>query len=526
MDLNENIKKQSFRLLKQLPFGVILVDERGTILFYNTAFESMVGTDVLPDQKNNLSHFFKSESIPFLLKESRDHYECILSRDDDEQIPVHVAVSKMGNDESVFILNVMNIEAHFKTETQLKEMAERFRVLFENSPDAIVLIDPNDKKQEWPIVDCNARFCEMNGFKKEELIGHSIDILHGKSEDPEVRKTYFQKLKKEGLIETEVLHHRKDGGHVIVQVSTRLVSMLGAEIVLGIDRDITEYKNMQTQLLHAQKLEAIGSLAAGIAHEINTPIQYVGDNAQFLKDSFNDVLPVFQWFINNRNEDPLSMKRSQEIVDLIKKIDIEYLVEEIPMAIDQSLEGIDQVSKIVRAMKEFSHPGVKEKILIDINQAIQTTTTVTKNVWKHVANLQLNLDPELPMVKCLPDELNQVFLNMITNAVDAIDDKMEKESVHELGHISISTHAKQSSVQIKIQDNGGGISNEDMDHIFDPFYTTKEIGKGTGQGLAISHSIIVDKHHGSINVSSEPGHGTCFTITLPLDDLERNEETV
>ena len=526
MDLKDDVKKQAFQLLKQLPFGVILVDEKGHILFYNNEFESMVGADALSGQEINLSQFLKSVSIPFLLKEQRNHYECTLTQDNGVQIPVHVAIKEMENNDSVFILNVMNIEAHFKTEKQLKEVAERFRVLFENSPDAIVLIDPNDDKQEWPIIDCNTRFCEMNGFKKEELIGHSIDILHGKSEDPKVRKTYFEKLKKEGLIEMEVLHHRKDGGHVIVHVSTRLVSMLGAEIVLGIDRDITEYKHMQTQLLQAQKLESIGSLAAGIAHEINTPIQYVGDNTQFLKDSFKELLPLLQGFKKYESEDKSNMKPSQEIVDLIKEIDMEYLIEEIPMAIDQSLEGIDQVSKIVRAMKEFSHPGVKEKILIDINQAIQTTATVTRNVWKHIAELQLNLDQELPMVKCLPDELNQVFLNMITNAVDAIDEKKKDDSIHELGHLSISTHAKQSSVQIKIQDDGDGISKDDMDHIFDLFYTTKEIGKGTGQGLAISHSIIVDKHHGSISVASEPGNGTCFTITLPLEDPERNGEAV
>ncbi len=283
-------------------------------------------------------------------------------------------------------------------------------------------------------------------------------------------------------------------------------------------KDITERKIIEGQLVQAQKLEAIGQLAAGIAHEINTPIQYVGDNTRFLMDAFTDLIKLL-WAYDRLNdgeqENPDSGKIGQEIKKLKEETDFNYLQEEIPKAIKQTLEGVERVAKIVRAMKEFSHPGPKEKTPTNLNRAIENTVTVARNEWKYVAEITLDLDPDLPLVPCLPQEFNQVILNLIVNAAHAIGDVVGHGG-QEKGTISVSTRRKGDKVEIKVADTGTGIAPEIRSKIFDPFFTTKEVGKGTGQGLAIARSIIVDKHGGTITFETEVSKGTTFTICLPL----------
>ena len=194
---------------------------------------------------------------------------------------------------------------------------------------------------------------------------------------------------------------------------------------------------------------------------------------------------------------------------------MEYLLEEIPTAIEQSLEGIDRISHIVKAMKEFSHPGEKEKSPTDINSAINTTITVSKNVWKYVADMETDLDPGLPQILCLVNEFNQVILNMISNASHAIGEALG-ESPIEKGRINITTRYSGKWVEISIGDTGAGIPESARDKIFDPFFTTKGVSKGTGQGLSISYDIIVNKHGGELSFETEVGSGTTFLIKLPV----------
>ena len=206
-----------------------------------------------------------------------------------------------------------------------------------------------------------------------------------------------------------------------------------------------------------------------------------------------------------------------EVEAVSEKADLEYLREEIPKAIEQSLEGIGRVSKIVQAMKEFSHPGADEKTPIDINKAIESTITVSRNEWKYVAEMETDFDTGLPMVPCLPGDFNQVILNIIINAAHAIAGVVDKDSVDK-GKIAISTTMDTDWAEIRISDTGTGIPEEIKDKVFDPFFTTKEVGRGTGQGLAISHSVVVDKHGGTITLETEEGQGTTFIIRLPLGD--------
>jgi PAS domain S-box-containing protein len=286
---------------------------------------------------------------------------------------------------------------------------------------------------------------------------------------------------------------------------------------LFLGTDITKRKVMESQLAQAQKLESIGSLAAGIAHEINTPIQYIGDNTRFLDDAFQDFnkLVVVCKDIANIEEAERHASSMASLRQVMEDADIDYLTQEIPNAIAQSLEGVERVAHIVRAMKEFSHPGQEEITAIDLNHAIDSTVTVARNEWKYVAEVVMDFADNMRPVPCYPGALNQVILNMIVNSAHAIGDVVA--GTNSKGVITISTREETGFVEIRINDTGSGMPPEVIAHIYDPFFTTKPVGRGTGQGLAISHRVIVEKHRGTIDVSSEEGHGTTFTIRLPID---------
>ncbi len=202
---------------------------------------------------------------------------------------------------------------------------------------------------------------------------------------------------------------------------------------------------------------------------------------------------------------------------MVEEVDLEYIRQEVPKAARQSLEGIERISRIVRAMKDFSHPGTDVKTDIDMNKAIESTITVARNEWKYVAEMVTDFDPGLPFVPCLPAEINQVVLNIIINASHAVADTLKQNGSETKGTITISTRAMGERAEIRMGDTGTGIPENIRSKIFDPFFTTKEVGRGTGQGLAISRSVVVDKHGGTITFDSEVGKGTCFVIRLPLN---------
>ncbi|MEO8464028.1 MAG: ATP-binding protein [Gammaproteobacteria bacterium] len=283
----------------------------------------------------------------------------------------------------------------------------------------------------------------------------------------------------------------------------------------GIARDVTEENRLQLELRLAQKLEAIGQLAAGVAHEINTPAQYVSDNVTFLSEAFGDLLPVLKSVAGLRKTGQAATPAQvDELYNLAKAADLDYLVTELPTALQQTAAGVEQVKKIVKAMKEFSHPADDLKA-IDLNHVIETTITVAKNEWKYVADVALDLAADLPAVACNPSEIQQVLLNLIVNAAHAISDVVGRDGKTK-GEIRISTRADGADVVIAVADTGGGIPAAILDKIYDPFFTTKAVGKGTGQGLAIAHRIVRERHRGTIDCESKVGEGTRFTIRLPV----------
>jgi PAS domain S-box-containing protein len=292
-------------------------------------------------------------------------------------------------------------------------------------------------------------------------------------------------------------------------------------VLRGITVDMTQQKKLEMELRQAQKLESVGRLAAGVAHEINTPVQFVSDSVHFLQEGMNDVAALIseyrQLHASVASGTP-DMARAESASRMVDQIDLDYLLENMPKALDRSLEGLKRVSVIVRSMKEFAHPDQKEMSAADINQAIVSTLTIARNEYKYVAEIATDF-AELPLVRCHLGDVNQVILNLIVNAAHAIEDAVKGTSNR--GLITIHTRRREDLAIVEISDTGAGIPEAIREQIFDPFFTTKGVGKGTGQGLAIARSVIVEKHGGSLTFTTEVGHGTTFTIELPLEDRSR-----
>lgn len=316
----------------------------------------------------------------------------------------------------------------------------------------------------------------------------------------------------------------KSGEKIFIEGSSSMLYtpggyMLGYVIAF---QDITEKLENEVQVALSQKMEAIGQLAAGIAHEINTPIQYIGDNLRFLQRTITRITNILNAYKDmvSKQKHILSDECIEEIEQLKKENRIDTYLSESPVAINDALDGVERVRKIVLAMREFSHPSEKEKKEADINHGIETTVVISRNEWKYFSDLETDLDPNLPMVYCQIDEINQVILNMIVNAAQSIQEKIPPGS-EEKGKITIRTCHEDDKINILISDTGNGIPEEIRQRIFEPFFTTKGVGKGTGQGLSMAHNIIVNKHQGRIMIDSIVGKGTTFTIELPINPPQK-----
>lgn len=327
---------------------------------------------------------------------------------------------------------------------------------------------------------------------------------------------------------TDELYWRKDGTSFPVEYSSRPIRRDGKVVGAVVSfLDITDRKRQEMELRHGQKLEAVGRLAAGIAHEINTPIQFVSDNTRFLQTSFKDELNLvhkYQDLCDRAAEAKLAPELLKDIAQTRELADWDYLEVEIPRAMEQMLEGLSRVATIVRGMKEFSHVDrSNEKAPGDINRALESTLIVARNELKYVADVETYLG-QIPQVVCHLGDLNQVFLNLLVNAAHSIEDVVRGTSLK--GKIRVTTRSEDDWVEIAISDSGTGIPEEVRDKIFDPFFTTKAVGKGTGQGLALARAIVVEKHGGTLTFETETGKGTTFIVRLPLTGAALREEAL
>jgi two-component system, NtrC family, sensor kinase len=511
--------EERFRSLSDSSLEGIMIHDRGMILDANRAFARIFGYEH-PDEligRNSLELLLSPESRA-RIRERWERRETGLIevtgvRRDGTTFPGETESRVMrhrGHEARLVAMSDITerkraMEARRKTEEELRESKGRLEEAQQLAHLGSYTSDVLTGRMEWS--DELYRIFELD--PAESVPSGDMVLARAHPDDrPLILRTRDNLIRRNGRFELEHRLLMPDGRIKHVQVTgTVSPDGDGRPRTRATVQDITERKraeqeraNLQVQLNQAQKMESIGQLAAGIAHEINTPIQYIGDNGKFLEDAFRDLVKFAE-----------AAAPAREMMD---EGVFDYLRYEVPKAIEQLLGGVDHVARIVLAMKEFSHPGSAEKLPVDINRAIESTVLVSKGEWKYLAELTTDFDPELPRVPCFAGEFNQVILNLIVNAAHAIADVVKDSG--RMGRIHITTLRDGDVVEIRVSDTGCGIARENQSKVFDPFFTTKPVGKGTGQGLAIAYGVVVQKHGGAIRLESEPGSGATFIIRLPL----------
>ena len=480
---------------------LLLANPKASSTFARQIKEDADLSDFFPETRDlNLKRIIKKDlTVPLKVSQGSFTFQA------------HIRGISSSNTLNVYLNDITNLE-------RIKNEIEGDRIETEQLIASIrsILIELN---KDGYVTRWNAEAAVAFGIETHDVIGKHIDTCVNTWSLGEFN--FIEQLmegEKLGIIEDARYTKPGDTAESHIDVSiTRITSINGIPAgYLILARDVTEKKELEVQLLQAQKLESLGQLAAGIAHEINTPIQFIGDNTHFLSLAFqrlDNVLAISEKLSKRyKQQEPLD-EWVEEMDRVMKKAKIAYMRSEIPYAIEEALKGLEQVASIVKGMKQFSHPGTGDKKLINVNECIQNTITVSRNEWKYIAEIETDLDSMLPSVLCHAIEINQVILNMIVNAAHAIEPLIEDTGQNK-GLITIRTFSKGETVYIQISDTGTGIPEEIVSKIFDPFFTTKEPGKGTGQGLSIAYNAIT-KHEGTISVESTVGEGTTFTIQLP-----------
>ncbi|MFH0729844.1 MAG: response regulator [Pseudomonadota bacterium] len=515
-------------LIDSIPLPVYYKDTKGLFLGCNTAFEVCIGIgrsriigksvhDVAPKRQADIHH----EVDMTLIREPGNLiYESIVTFADGTHHEMILSKAAYRNAQGAvagIVGTMLDITERKRIEEALRASEEKNRKILENIGLGVSLIGPG-----MEILELNRQMREwFPGIEPgdEPICFRTLHVPARETlcDDCPVVKTFQSGGAFEGITQACV----RGENRTFRTVSSPIHDQAGnVTAVIELMDDITVKLALERELRQAQKLESIGQLSAGIAHEINNPIQYVGDNIKFFKSSFESLFGIIeqcQKILPAIKDGTFTKEMVDEFEDLMTEADIDLLAEEIPDAMKDTIEGVQRVSKIVHSMRVFSHPGTDQKTAVDINRALESTVTVARNEWKYVAEVETDFDPDLPFVSCLPGEINQVFLNLLVNAAHAIEEVV-KGRENGKGRILISTRAQKETVEIRFRDTGGGIPETIQHRIFDPFFTTKAVGKGTGQGLAIAHSVIVEKHGGTLKFETQLNVGTTFIIQLPLSE--------
>jgi PAS domain S-box-containing protein len=501
--------------------GILVVNESGKRILINQRLIELFGVppEIVndTDDEHLLRHVLRlvadPESFLARVKYLNDH-PVETSRDEiefkDGRTFDRYSAAVIDKDWNYFgrIWSFREITERKQNECSLRQLS----TVVEQSPIVVVITDP-----AGTINYVNPKFTEVTGYSFEEVLGKNPRILNSGHSPKAVYKELWKTILSGKTWQGEFRNKKKNGElYWDCSTITPIFDAAGAiTSFLSMKEDVTERKAMESELRQAQKLEGIGQLAAGIAHEINTPTQFVTDNLTFLMESWVSAKPVLDRYRRTMSKmlPSLAPETLAEIVKAEQACDLNFISVEVPRAIEQSLDGARRVAKIVRAMKEFSHPDSAEKSDTDLNKGILSTITVARNEWKYVAEMETDLDESLPQVFCYPGEVNQVILNLVVNAAHSIKDKVKDG---EKGKIKVSTRNRGAMVEIAIADNGMGIPESIQNRIYEPFFTTKEVGKGTGQGLSFAHSVVVKKHQGKIRFETEAGRGATFFVELPI----------
>jgi two-component system, NtrC family, sensor kinase len=515
-------------LIDSIPIPVYYKDTKGRFLGCNAAFEtciglrrtSIIGKTLHDIEKKSLADIHLESDLILMGSSEKQFYEASVTYADHSihEMILNKAVYRNAQGEIAGIVGVMlDITERKRIEEALRASEEKNRKILENIGLGVALISP-----EMKVLEMNRQMREWFPGAGPEDPPICYQILNDSRRDTICDDCPVVKTFQSGDI-TEAITR------IPVRNELRTFRMVASPIhgsegkvtaVIKLMDDITVKMALERELRQAQKLESIGQLAAGIAHEINNPIQFIGDNVKFLNTVFTSLFDIVGHCRNlltaletNSSVD----EPANTLKELIAELDPELMVQEIPDAIRDTIDGVQRVSKIVHSMRVFSHPGTDQKTPVDINRALESTITIARNEWKYVAELETDFDPNLPYVSCLPGEINQVFLNLLINAAHAIGETIPEGGAGR-GKILIRTRVSGNCVEIRFSDTGGGIPESIRHRIFDPFFTTKAVGKGTGQGLAIAYNVIVEKHAGTLNFETRDKEGTTFIIQLPLSE--------
>lgn len=536
-DLRER-EAQLQLLLDSTAEAIYGIDLEGNCTFSNRACLEILGytrpEDLLGKNMHRLMHHSRPNGYPYPVDECRIYQafrrgeashvdDEVVWRADGASFPCEYWSYPVWRDAKLVgcVVTFVDISERKRAQDALRAAHTESELFINSVPSILIGTDTAAQITRW-----NQAAANTFGLTEAEVRGKPLDSCGIKWLIPHIKTEIAAWLKIEKSSRRDNLPFEKDGNRRFLGLTVSQVSFPDEKSsgLLITGADVTERKSLEEQLRQAQKLEATGQLAAGIAHEINTPTQFVSDNTTFLKDSWPVIDSILRAAQSVQGESTAGNVSPQALARLSQCLndasDLEYLLGEVPRAIDQSLDGLQRVAKIVRAMKEFSHPGSEDKHPLDLNRAIETTVTVARNEWKYVSEVKTDFDASLPMVPCLAGEFNQVILNLLINAAHAIRDVVGDGSKSK-GTITIATKREGDWAEIRIQDSGTGIPEAIRGRIFEPFFTTKEVGKGTGQGLALAHSVIVKKHGGQIWFDSETGKGTTFFLRLPLTSPEQ-----
>ena len=392
----------------------------------------------------------------------------------------------------------------------LLEHVELISTIIDAVPHIVLTCNEN-----FVIEMANSASAKLLGYPPERLVGHHMDMFL-----PSYAR-HRRELDTESFLVPELAVRKSDGNVIRGELRGRRTSVKGKTFIVVVISDISARKaadalkeRISRQMHESRRLEAIGTLSSGISHELNTPIQFIGDNIKFIGLSLNKIYESYKRYDELKCMCEAKGLLLEAVAGLNKfnnGIELPSLVGEIMTATRETVDGIRQVRNIVLLMKEFTHPGTGSPEPSDINRVVQSAITICRSRHKDVVTLETTFAPDIPQVTCRKGQIQQVLVNMIINAVEAI----EEQDVT-TGIIRLETRRAGNTAQIEVSDNGPGVPKELREKIFDPFFTTKQVGKGTGQGLALAKDFIVSQHGGKLRLEHRPGFSTTFVIELPL----------
>ncbi|WP_272699025.1 PAS domain S-box protein [Desulfovibrio sp. Fe33] len=518
--------EERFRgLAKASPVAIIITDIAGNLLYANEKMHEMTRATEVQLAGQGWLNSVHREDRKLVWKHwlervgpATDKVELRLMSGNGEFVWALWQVVEMGNLRGEPSGNIHT----FTDITEIKEtqMAmSRLTAAIDQAAEMIVMTD-----LDGITTYVNPAFEEVSGYSRGEAVGRTSGLFQGGERNGNVSSGTWETITGGKVWKGRIVNRRKNGERYTLESSVGPIRNHAGELIgfVGVGRDITEQMAVESQLRQSQKLESIGELAAGIAHEINTPTQYVTSNLQFLSDAFKTYAGTIErcrelaHMVSAHPDlfpDEAYRKRAESALD---EEEMEYLAEDVPNALEESSAGLKRIAEIVRSIRQLAHPGELTKSFHDLNEIVRNTITVSTNEWKYVAGMKFVPDESLAPVFCLKGEVAQVVLNLIVNAAHAIEAKIA--GADRQGTISIRTFAEGESAVLEIRDTGTGMSAEVAAKAFDPFFTTKEVGKGTGQGLAIARSVVVGMHGGSIEIDTAEGEGATFTVRLPFEE--------